>query len=204
MEPSADDTFPSRSSSADLLDAFEFFNPATEPKKDNQQPKQSSPANKAFLTSPEIKIIAASNENLATNDDDLNYLDTLASKPSSSPPNYQSTNKSAATISSNLIDDMDPFAPSTTEETAASVVVLSPDEDNELHIETSSESEAAESDNGGGLIRDESMDFDEIMHRPAAQDSIAATKMASEVWAGTDDSGIGVEFKATFSVSTLI
>lgn len=217
----AEPASPSRSSSADLLDAFEFFNPATEPSKDNQHPVQQPPtANNNLLTSPEIKIIAASNENLANNEDDLNYLDSLASKPTiaTAGPSYSGTShtyNSGADLngSENLLDDMDPFAP----KAAAAVnhvsdkddtdndLVASQTDDNELHIDTSSssDSEPADSDNGGRLVRDDSMDFDEIMHRPAAKDSIAATKMASEVWAGTGDSGIGVEFKATFSVSRL-
>ncbi|KAF6039657.1 stnB [Bugula neritina] len=69
----------------------------------------------------------------------------------------------------------------------------------------SSSSSESESDQPGpfsatSLGREDTLDFDEIMSRPVAKD-ISETKLSSEVWAGTDDSGIGVEFKATFSVS---
>lgn len=194
--------FHSRSSSADLLDAFEFFNPASDtPNTGSVSAPDNKPStHQTYLTSPEIKIIAASTENLASNEDDLSYLDSLANQPSSTYTVSSTTTSHVPNM--DLIDDMDPLSASRThEESSEEEVELLATEDNELHIDTTSDSDEAESDNGGLLVRDESMDFDEILHRPVAADNIASTKQASEVWAGTDDSGIGVEFKATFSVS---
>lgn len=123
------------------------------------------------------------------NCDDLSYFDSLESSKEPSYVDSSSTNDKTvdeAKANINLIDELDPL-------TNTGEVI-------DLHIETSSSSES-ESDNGGKMVRDDTMDFDDIMCRPAADSNISASKMSSEVWAGTDDSGIGVEFKATFSVS---
>lgn len=173
----ADDE-PSRSSSADLLDAFEFFNDAHT---EAAEPESRAAAPIGYLTSPKINIIAASNENLA-NTDDLDYLDSLANTSSHAEVDNE-------VVSIDIMSELDPLA-----------TVNHSEADSESESESSdSESE----DNNTKLVRDDSMDFDEIMSRPVADCSIPPSKITNEVWAGTNDSGIGVEFKATFSVSRL-
>lgn len=168
------DNHHSRSSSTDLLDAFEFFTPTNDDP--DGQPVSASPKVGQKLASPQINIIAASTENLAT-EDDMSYLDSLASS-------IEPAATRSASNAFDLVDDLDPLAQSAA--------------DNELHIATSSESE---SESEGKLVREDTMDFDEIMSRPVAKSNPNVGLSSSGVWGGTDDSGIGVEFKATFSVS---
>ncbi|XP_067939918.1 uncharacterized protein [Watersipora subatra] len=125
---------------------------------------------KQNLASPKINIIAASEENLAKIAD-LDYLESAGERSSCT----NSTKEE-----SNLFDLL-----------AEEEVV------NELHIDTSSSSE---NENEKPLTRDDTVDFDDIISRPSPEHNDSFHLASSEVWAGTQDSGIGVEFKATFSV----
>lgn len=156
---------PSRSSSADLLDAFEFFDPKAIP----NHPPPPEPAN---LLSPTINIISASTENLAS-DDEMNFIVTVPT----------TTEKPANSI----VMDLDPFGEL---------------QDNKEETETESDTDSTSESGSAKLVGDD-MDFDEIMSRPPASVSGTKVQSASDVWQNTEDSGIGGEFRATFSVRSL-
>ena len=149
------DQEPSRSSSADLLDAFEFFHPSS------REESRDESARISTLCSPTINIIGASTENLAS-DDEMNYVVQM-------PP----VDADAADNGSHDVNNYQ--------------------DDSELSCEDLVEI-------GGSLVREDTVDFDEIIARPSV--SNAQTDVAcSSVWVDTEDSGIGGEFRATFSVS---
>lgn len=182
-----------------MLDAFEFFNPSSSDQADGSKSSARS-TDEQRLASPKINIIAASTENLAA-EDDLNYLESLNSTSplatnntgtSSSATNNTST-VTAKTITDNAADILDLGPVDSLTQWA---------DERELHIDTSTSSES-ESDREGKFARDDSVDFDDIISRPSADKNNSTNIMSSDVWGGTEDSGIGVEFKATFSVSII-
>jgi len=124
--------------------------------------------NQNNLISPQINIIMASTENL-TEEDDMSFFETQSQTVTTPAPRNDAT------------ANFDPLNSLSTEE------------------ESSESAEENEEDFINRPIkRDDTVDFDEILARPPAQDAVV--DQPSDVWQNCDDSGIGKEFRATFTV----